>query len=453
MFCPFCGARMTVGNPGFCPACGRSSEATSHDAPARPEPIAFEPAWERTAERRDTDSMSVFFPGRCGDRYYPALGWTFAVVSAVLCVMAGTGLGVMAAGLIRPEYFDTLRPLIWGVPAAALASSAAIVAVSPYHERGMRSSSDAPASRTSLIRPMIVSLVSSVLAVALCVTAGVWAMPRDRFAHAAAMTECADAADRLASTGKKLWSEIGTVSRHDVTDPSVVEGLSDLLNPFGDILTCSETSATHELQTATEAKNDRIERMTRAVVAVRQSLKTRSQYTLKTLAGAVSDGSLRGISGEYCRNDGDCVTINDTGLHKSVGVGYPFANGEYYSALKLDGLDDDASYALGAGFTLTGPDDDFVCAYGSGNECDDAPNYTITSRPVMVQYFREGTGLADDALCRLNGYDEGCSDRFVRPDGSRPFLLIPLTSGAVGYANEPSDGNVYYLQDRNIADD
>lgn len=86
---------------------------------------------------------------------------------------------------------------------------------------------------------------------------------------------------------------------------------------------------------------------------------------------------------------------------------------------------------------------------GSGSDCDDVPRSDMYSYQTVVWYFPKG--VDPDDLRRYLCMDE-CSAGFTQPDTSRPFLLIPYTHGAVGSANEPSDWNVFYLQDNEIKD-
>ena len=189
-----------------------------------------------------------------------------------------------------------------------------------------------------------------------------------------------------------------------------------------------------------------------AIDAVSKSLKSRDDYTMDDIVRAAVDGSYRSISGMYCRLDGVCWFMHTYGsIVGQVGVNDPLQSGNVTDSLTIGGdKNQDFLYRHGIGLTLTGPEDEATCMQGSGSDCDDVPRSDMLSYQAVVWYFPKG--VDSDALRRYLCLDGQCSVGFVQPDTSRPFLLVPYTHGAVGSANEPSDWNVYYLQDEIIND-
>ncbi|MBW3090600.1 zinc ribbon domain-containing protein [Bifidobacterium miconisargentati] len=298
-----------------------------------------------------------------------------------------------------------------------------------------------------IVLPAVLDAVSAMAVIVLCLMLIGRVIPQQVGSQADALAYCNEAY-RNVEQGQAAAEKLTGLSGYDTSDSSALASLNSSVDKASEYTkdhSCSTDYDAMTLRTVGNQADSYASRLNKSIDEVNKSLKSPDEYTLDDMVSAVSEGSYRSIVGNYCRKDGDCVYINDWGvMTKSVGVGDAFANGQYTSDLSVtDDLDSDTLYQDGIGFSLVGPDSDLTCDYGSGSDCEDLPQSDIITHPVTVDYFREG--ISTDYLYDMcSGM---CSSGFVPPDTDKPFLRIPYLHGAVGSANDPSDQNVYYLQD------
>lgn len=450
MFCPFCGSCIETEDSDFCSYCGRPLDAVrqqktvAHSAASRETP---DDAFAVSVDDPDSIVVSPM-------RQSPGCVLTCMLCTAIglTLVALGAQMGVMLMGVLPVKYISSMRMAGWGISGVGIILSLVVVVL----HRGKRHRQSslfliAPPVYTARSRLLMViaAIIAGILVIILCIANSLWATPKAMQNQGQAFADCRAEYRHFTKAQKNVLPDngLGNISAYDFRkDSTAYDSIKD------QTFSCDGDASARELQSVRAEERLWVDNLPAVIDAVGKSLKSRDDYTMDDIVRAAADGSYRSISGTYCRLDDVCWFMHTDGsIVGQVGVNDPLQSGNVTDSLTIGGdKNQDFLYRHGIGLTLTGPEDEATCMQGSGSDCDDVPRSDMLSYQAVVWYFPKG--VDSDALRRYLCLDGQCSVGFVQPDTSRPFLLVPYTHGAVGSANEPSDWNVYYLQDEIIND-
>lgn len=451
MFCPLCGSHIEMEASNFCPYCGQPLDTVWQQKTVAQSTASRETSFDTFAVAADgADSVAVASSMRQSSirvltcLLFSAIGLTMVALVAQM--------GIMLMGVLPVKYIGSMRMAGWGISGVGIILSLVVFVLHRDKRRRQTSSfftvNSVHAARSSFLM-IIAAIIAGVLIIILCIVNSFWITPKAIQDQSHAFADCRAEYRRFSKARKNALPDNGldNISAFDFRkDSTAYDGIKN------QTFSCDGDASARELRSVRSEERSWVDGLPAAIDAVSKSLKSRDDYTMDDIVRAAVDGSYRSISGMYCRLDGVCWFMHTYGsIVGQVGVNDPLQSGNVTDSLTIGGdKNQDFLYRHGIGLTLTGPEDEATCMQGSGSDCDDVPRSDMLSYQAVVWYFPKG--VDSDALRRYLCLDGQCSVGFVQPDTSRPFLLVPYTHGAVGSANEPSDWNVYYLQDEIIND-
>ncbi|PWG66047.1 hypothetical protein DF196_05175 [Bifidobacterium callitrichidarum] len=465
MFCPFCGFHIAAEDCEYCPHCGKSLDVVKQrrdieglvQATALPQPSVdadetmVDATWALQLESSDAgwepgepwNPSQAPLQSSARSSHRALIIALFAVIGLVVAAL-GAQLGVLLLGVLPIDYFQRIRMAGWGVCMVGVVLSV-VIAVVQYDDGRERGG-----ERQSRFGSITAVMIAGTVVVALCLVNTLWANPRAMRNQSQAVADCSAEYQRFAEARKNALPDNG-LDRLSVHDFRKSTAARDAIR--NQSFSCPENASARQLQSVSADQRAWVAALPHKIDAIRKSLKSRDEYTLDDIVKAGADGSYRAISGKYCRVDDVCWGIGTDGKIERIGMTNKddwLQSGSGVSTLSVvRDRNVDNLHQHNVGLTLMGPEDEAKCVQGSGSDCDNAPNYEMLSYRSVVWYFRKGVAVDD---LRQYGCSGRCSDNFVPPDTSRPFLLIPLMGGTVAAANEPSDQRVFYLQDDVIYD-